>query len=82
MPTPEEYFERGVHQWTPEVAAALQKVADAYLIQLFDARGALIFSETARGTHYLDVSNYSVGMYYLRTMDAKGSHSFQLSVQH
>jgi hypothetical protein len=59
-----------------------RKVADAYLIQLFDARGALIFSETARGTHYLDVSNYSVGMYYLRTMDAKGSHSFQLSVQH
>jgi len=59
-----------------------RRVNDAYLIQLFDARGTLIYSETARGTQYIDVSSYSVGMYYLRTMDAKGSHSFQLSVQH
>lgn len=59
-----------------------RNVADAYMIQLFDARGTLIYSETARGTQYIDVSSYSVGMYYLRTMDAKGSHSFQLSVQH
>jgi hypothetical protein len=59
-----------------------RRVMDSYLIQLYDSRGTLIFSETGRGTQYIDVSSYSAGMYYLRTMDAKGSHSFQLSVQH
>lgn len=59
-----------------------RRVVDAYMVQLYDSRGALIYTDSARGTYYLDVSNYSVGMYYLLTMDAKGSHSFQLSVQH
>jgi len=59
-----------------------RRVSDAYLIQVFDSRGLLIFAETAWGTQYVDVSNYAVGMYYLRAMDATGSHSFQLSVQH
>ncbi|MFM7106502.1 MAG: T9SS type A sorting domain-containing protein, partial [Flavobacteriales bacterium] len=59
-----------------------RRVMDSYLIQLYDSRGTLIFSEAGRGTQYIDVSSYSAGMYYLRTMDSKGSQSFQLSVQH